>query len=66
MRPEDLERRVLRIEEAAALLGIAVSSAYRAARRGELPARRIGRRWVVPGTALARWLAATADGGGSR
>lgn len=53
---EPLEERVLRVDEAARLLGVAVSTAYAACRRGELPARRIGRRWVVPGAALRRWL----------
>jgi excisionase family DNA binding protein len=53
----DLSERVLRVEEVARLLGIATSSAYRACRSGELPARRVGRRWVIPGAALARWLA---------
>ncbi|HXF37411.1 MAG TPA: helix-turn-helix domain-containing protein [Actinomycetota bacterium] len=52
----ELENRVLRVAEAAQLLGVAVSTAYAACRRGELPARRIGRRWVVPGAALRRWL----------
>ena len=33
------------------------SAAYEAARRGELPTRRVGRRLVVPVPALMRWLA---------
>jgi excisionase family DNA binding protein len=53
---EQLEERVLRVEEAARLLGVAVSTAYAACHRGELPAFRIGRRWVIPGAALARLL----------
>lgn len=36
------------IEDAAKLLGLSRSSAYRAARRGELPTLRFGRRLVVP------------------
>lgn len=56
MNLDDLDRRVLRVEEAAAILGVAVSTAYAACRRGDLPAFRVGRRWVVPGAALARLL----------
>ncbi len=56
-----LEERVLRVEEAAALLGVAVSTFYAAARRGEVPAIRIGRRLVVPGAALRRFLEGSED-----
>jgi excisionase family DNA binding protein len=51
-----LEERVLRVPEAAALLGVSASTYYSAAARGEVPAVRIGRRLVVPGAALARLL----------
>jgi excisionase family DNA binding protein len=51
-----LEERVLRVDEAARLLGVAASTYYQAAARGEVPAIRIGRRLVVPGAALARLL----------
>jgi excisionase family DNA binding protein len=53
-----LEERVLRVPEAAALLGVSASTYYAAAGRGEVPAIRIGRRLVVPGAALARLLEA--------
>ncbi|HXF71946.1 MAG TPA: helix-turn-helix domain-containing protein [Actinomycetota bacterium] len=56
MRVEELEGRVLRVDEAARVLGIALSTAYSACRRGDLPAFRCGRRWLVPGAALARLL----------
>ena len=46
---DDLENRVtLSIEEAARLLGLGRTAAYEAARRGELPTRRLGRRLIVP------------------
>lgn len=51
-----LEERVLRVPEAAALLGVSASTYYQAAARGEVPAIRIGRRLVVPGAALVRLL----------
>ncbi len=44
------------VEEAATILGIGRSAAYEAARSGELPVRRIGRRLLVPVPALRAWL----------
>lgn len=41
-------RLVIQVEEAAQLLGLGRSSAYEAARRGELPTIRMGRRLMVP------------------
>jgi excisionase family DNA binding protein len=52
----DLSGRVLTVREAARLLGVGERTYYAAAARGEVPARRIGRRLVVPGAALARFL----------
>lgn len=49
-------RATLTVEEAAALLGIGRSAAYEAARRGQLPTRRVGRRLLVPVPALLEWL----------
>jgi excisionase family DNA binding protein len=47
--PEPLSRAdVLSASEASELLGIPRSTLYDLARRGELPARRIGRRMVGP------------------
>jgi excisionase family DNA binding protein len=55
-----IEGRVtITVEEAAALLGIGRTAAYEAARRGELPTRRLGRRVLVPVPALLEWLGAT-------
>jgi excisionase family DNA binding protein len=47
---------VLTIEEAAQLMRIGRNSAYEAARRGEIPTIRIGRRLLVPRAALERML----------
>ena len=44
------------VPEAARLLGISKDCAYDAGRRGDLPVRVIGRRVVVPRTALLRLL----------
>ena len=47
---------VLTVEEMAEVLRISRGSAYEAVRRGEIPAIRIGRRFIVPRTALERML----------
>ena len=54
----DQERQTLTIEEAARALGVGRNAAYDAARRGDLPVIRLGRRLVVPRAALERLLAA--------
>jgi len=49
-------RDVLTVPEAADILSISVGSAYAAARAGEIPAIRVGRRFVVPVRRLAALL----------
>jgi excisionase family DNA binding protein len=49
-------RLVLTVEEAAAALGISRASAYEAVRVGEIPSLRIGKRILVPKSALERML----------
>ena len=54
-RPEQsqpTERLTYTVEEAARLIGISRNSAYEAARRGEIPTIRIGRRILVPRSRL--------------
>ncbi len=46
------------VEQAAQILGLGRTAAYEAARRGEFPTRRLGRRIVVPVPALLEWLGA--------
>ena len=56
---DDLEHRItLTIEEVASLLGLGRTAAYEAARRGQIPSRRLGRRVIVPVPALLEWLGA--------
>lgn len=56
------ERATITVEEAAALLGIGRTAAYEAARRGQLPTRRLGRRLLVPVPAFLSWLGGLPDG----
>jgi excisionase family DNA binding protein len=49
-------RPTISLDEAAVVLGIARSSAYQAAQRGEIPTVKFGRRLRVPTAALRRLL----------
>lgn len=44
------------VEQTANVLGLGRTAAYEAARRGEFPTRRLGRRIIVPVPALLDWL----------
>lgn len=50
-------RLTLTVTEVAALLGIGRNEAYVAVQRGEIPARKVGRRILIPRVAFDRWLA---------
>ena len=52
------ERLTLTIEETARLLRVSRGTAYQAAREGQLPTVRLGRRLLVPRHALERMLTA--------
>jgi excisionase family DNA binding protein len=52
----DLVERVLTVREAAQLLRVGERTYRSAAARGEVPIVRVGRRVVVPGAQLARFL----------
>jgi excisionase family DNA binding protein len=52
-----MDRLILTVPEAGQLLGLSRVGAYQAARRGEIPTIRIGRRVLVPRVALDRLLA---------
>ncbi|WP_128933578.1 helix-turn-helix domain-containing protein [Bradyrhizobium zhanjiangense] len=50
-------RSTFTVEEAGCeILGLSKCSAYAAANSGELPAIRVGRRWIVPRHSLERML----------
>ena len=52
------ERLTYTIEETAKVLGVGRGTAYEAARRGEIPTLKVGRRLLVPRHALERMLTA--------
>ena len=44
------------VRQAAARLGISSGLAYELVRTGQIPAKRLGRRWVVPRELFHAWL----------
>ncbi len=44
------------VRQVAQRLGIGASLAYELVREGEIPAKRLGRRWVVPRKLFHAWL----------
>lgn len=51
------ERKTYNIEEAGRLLGVGRNQAYTAAKLGQLPTIKIGKRLLIPKAALDRMLA---------
>jgi excisionase family DNA binding protein len=60
----DKKSATLRIEEAAKILGISRSACYLAAKTGQLPTIRIGKRMFIPRVALDRLLESSAPSSG--
>lgn len=54
------------LAEVAVILNVSETSIREAARRGEIPTIRVGRRWLVSRAALAAMLAAPPDSYASR
>ncbi len=50
------ERRTRTLAEAAVALGVAKSTVYEAAKSGQLPTIRVGRRWLVSAAVLERMV----------
>ena len=48
----EIQRMTVTVEEAATILGVGRNKAYEAARSGEIPTIRIGKRLLVPRAAL--------------
>ncbi len=51
------ERKTYNIEEAGRMLGVGRNQAYEAAKSGQIPTIKIGKRMLVPKAALDRMLA---------
>lgn len=55
------EQLTISVPEAGRMLGIGRNQAYKAARNGDIPAIRVGRRLLVPKEALERMLAGAGE-----
>ncbi len=64
MNPTDnaVELLTYSVDQVAVLLGIARGVAYESVRNGEIPATRVGRRWLIPRKRFHAWL----DSAGTR
>ena len=51
-----MENEVLTAKEVSKRLRVGLSQIYEGCARGEIPALRIGRRWLIPRAALDHWL----------
>jgi excisionase family DNA binding protein len=60
-RTQELPSYAMTVEEAGVMLRISRSSAYAAAKCGEIPAFRIGDRWIVPRRKIEEMLGITPD-----
>ena len=56
----DMVRHIMTVGEVANYLGVVPGTVYRRARRGEIPAVKIGKVWRFPREALDQWLNHTA------
>jgi excisionase family DNA binding protein len=51
-----LDREILNIDGAAALLGVSIKTFSKVLREGEVPGRKVGREWKFSRTALIAWV----------
>lgn len=54
--PDPADQPTMTVEEVAVVFDLGRSSAYEAVGRGDIPAIRIGKRWIVPTAAVRRLL----------
>lgn len=52
-------------EEIAQRLGLGINQVYAGLNTGELPGRRVGRRWIVTRAVFERFMAGEPNGGGA-
>lgn len=50
------DRAVYTVAQVAELLSLSLGSTYALVRSGEIPARKLGRRWVIPKRRFHTWL----------
>ena len=52
-----MDKEILDVEGAATLLGVSTTTVYNLARKGEIPATRVGREWRFARANLIQWVA---------
>ena len=52
-----MDQEILDVQGAATLLGVSTTTIYHLARKGEIPATRVGREWRFSRTNLIQWVA---------
>ena len=52
-----MDKEILDVEGAATLLGVSTTTTYNLARKGEIPATRVGREWRFARSNLIQWVA---------
>ncbi len=52
----ETDRAVYTVREVAYLLSLSLGATYALVRAGEIPARRLGSRWVIPRARFEQWL----------
>ena len=52
-----MDKEILDVEGAATLLGVSATTIYNLARKGEIPATRVGREWRFARSYLIQWVA---------
>jgi excisionase family DNA binding protein len=52
-----MDKEILDVEGAATLLGVSTTTIYNLARKGEIPATRVGREWRFARSNLIQWVA---------
>ena len=52
-----MDKEILDVPRAASLLGLSEAAVYYLARKGEIPARKVGREWRFARTNVVNWIA---------
>ena len=52
-----MDKEIVDVEGAATLLGVSTTTIYNLARKGDIPATRVGREWRFARTNLIQWVA---------
>jgi excisionase family DNA binding protein len=60
---QDRDPEVLDVQGAARMLGISMHAVYALFKNGEMPGRKVARRWLTPRDSVLRWLKGSSEEG---